>query len=114
MSKVAIVGAGPSGFYAAEDADVALRLVSPLEQKLREHALDTLFSTLEVPLIETLVDGRFRDHSLEANARQIGDQRIVDPGNEIIGLGSAREVFERKNRKRTDHVTASAKTTLQQ
>jgi len=42
--------------YAAEDADVALRLVEKLEPKLAEENLKTLFDTVEMPLIEVLVD----------------------------------------------------------
>ncbi|MCE9605905.1 MAG: DNA polymerase I [Planctomycetia bacterium] len=42
--------------YAAEDADVALRLVEKLEPKLAEDGLEPLFHTVEMPLVEVLVD----------------------------------------------------------
>jgi len=42
--------------YAAEDADVALRLVEKLEPKLQQENLETLFNTVEMPLVEVLVD----------------------------------------------------------
>ena len=44
------------GDYAAEDADVALRLVEKLEPKLVEEGLEPLFETVEMPLVEVLVD----------------------------------------------------------
>ncbi len=40
--------------YACEDADVTFRLVEPLEQELREHAAETLFRDLEMPLVPVL------------------------------------------------------------
>ncbi len=45
--------------YAAEDADVTLRLQPPLAEKLRQAELVELFDTLEVPLIESLVEMEF-------------------------------------------------------
>ena len=42
--------------YAAEDADVAWRLHTVLGERLREAHLDTLFETLEMPLVEVLVE----------------------------------------------------------
>lgn len=42
--------------YAAEDADVALRLVDLLEPKLREAGLEKLFREVELPLIDVLAD----------------------------------------------------------
>jgi DNA polymerase-1 len=42
--------------YAAEDADVSLRLADLLVPKLKQEQLTELFTTLEVPLIEVLVE----------------------------------------------------------
>jgi DNA polymerase-1 len=42
--------------YAAEDADVALRLVDLLEPKLADQGLTELFRTVEMPLVQVLVD----------------------------------------------------------
>lgn len=42
--------------YAAEDADVPLRLWPILERKLREAELAPLFNDLEMPLVEVLVE----------------------------------------------------------
>lgn len=40
--------------YAAEDADIALRVAGVLEDKLKEHKLDKLYYELEMPLLEVL------------------------------------------------------------
>ncbi len=45
--------------YAAEDADIAWRLRPLLEARLAEANLLELFTTLEMPLIETLVEMEF-------------------------------------------------------
>lgn len=45
--------------YACEDADVALRLVGILEEKLEAAELAELFREVEVPLIEVLVELEF-------------------------------------------------------
>ncbi len=45
--------------YAAEDADIAWRLRPLLEARLQEAGLVELFNTLEMPLIETLVEMEF-------------------------------------------------------
>ncbi len=42
--------------YAGEDADVALRLVPLLQQRLEEEDLTRLLEELEIPLIEVLVE----------------------------------------------------------
>jgi DNA polymerase-1 len=42
--------------YAAEDADVALRLVPPLAARLKESKLESLFHDVEVPLVDVLVE----------------------------------------------------------
>ncbi|MFQ5845028.1 MAG: DNA polymerase I, partial [Planctomycetota bacterium] len=44
------------GRYAAEDADVALRLKEVLEPRLRQMELDELYQDLELPLISVLAD----------------------------------------------------------
>ncbi len=42
--------------YAAEDADIALRLANVLEPRLAEISLDKLYDEIEVPLIHVLAD----------------------------------------------------------
>jgi DNA polymerase-1 len=76
--------------YAAEDADVALRLVAPLDQKLKENSLDELFTTLEVPLIEALAELEYNGMRidaarLEALSQQYG-QRLLTLETEIYEL----------------------------
>jgi DNA polymerase-1 len=45
--------------YAAEDADVPVRLLPILERRLDEERLDDLFQNLEMPLIDVLADLEF-------------------------------------------------------
>jgi len=45
--------------YAAEDADVTLRLYHRIEYELKKISLDTLCSEIEFPLIEVLADMEF-------------------------------------------------------
>ena len=42
--------------YAAEDADIAWRLKTPLAARLKEAKLEELFHALEMPLVEVLTD----------------------------------------------------------
>jgi DNA polymerase I len=42
--------------YAAEKADLALRLRAPLGERMAELALDTLYRDIELPLIDALAD----------------------------------------------------------
>ena len=42
--------------YAAEDADVAWRLRPPLAARMKEAELEQLFDTVEMPLVEVLVE----------------------------------------------------------
>jgi DNA polymerase-1 len=75
--------------YAAEDADVALRLQPILAQKLDEAELTKLNSTLEVPLIDVLVE-------LEYNGMRIDQDRLgqlsKQYGERILALES--EIYE--------------------
>ncbi|MGM0488555.1 MAG: DNA polymerase I [Planctomycetota bacterium] len=45
--------------YAAEDADLPLRLAGQLASRLREEAFETLFHELEMPLIDVLAELEF-------------------------------------------------------
>ncbi|HXT57079.1 MAG TPA: DNA polymerase I [Pirellulales bacterium] len=55
--------------YAAEDADVPLRLAPILAEKLSANGLTELFETLELPLIEVLVE-------LEHNGIRVDVERL--------------------------------------
>ena len=48
-----------AGPYAAEDADVALRLAAALEAQVDAAGLGTLYRTVEVPLVEVLAELEF-------------------------------------------------------
>jgi DNA polymerase-1 len=51
--------------YAAEDADVALRLKTILAARLKEEGLVELFDTLEMPLIEVLAEMEFNGIAID-------------------------------------------------
>lgn len=57
--------------YAAEDADVPLRLLPILAEKLSASELTELFETLELPLVEVLVE-------LEHNGIRVDTERLAD------------------------------------
>jgi DNA polymerase-1 len=64
MDEVSIAQIGP---YAAEDADVPLRLKPLLEARLDEMELETLNDTVEVPLIDVLADMEFEGIRVDAD-----------------------------------------------
>lgn len=55
------------GLYACEDADITFRLYKKLSQNLKKEKLDKLFSTMEMPLIECLVDMELNGIGLDIN-----------------------------------------------
>ncbi len=57
--------------YAAEDADVALRLVLPLENRLKDANLEPLFNDVEMPLVDVLVE-------LESNGIKVDPARLAE------------------------------------
>jgi DNA polymerase I len=63
--------------YAAEDADVPLRLLEILEPRLAEQGLAELFMTLEIPLIEVLAD-------LEFNGIRVDGARLRELDSEFV------------------------------
>lgn len=76
--------------YAAEDADVPLRLLEILEPRLAEQGLAELFSGLEIPLIEVLADLEFNGIRVDgARLRQLDGEfvtRIADLEKEIYAI----------------------------
>ena len=56
--------------YAAEDADVAWRLRPILQERMQAASLDRLFDTLEMPLVEVLVE-------LETNGIKVDTQLLA-------------------------------------
>ena len=75
--------------YAAEDADVALRLMPLLAARLKESKLEPLFHDLEVPLVEVLAE-------LESNGIRVDKARLAELsqqyGQRMADL--EREIFE--------------------
>ena len=75
--------------YAAEDADVPLRLEPILRERMREAELESLFADLEIPLIEVLAE-------LEFNGIRVDRQRLaelsVTYGERLIEL--EREIYQ--------------------
>jgi len=57
--------------YAAEDADVTLRLYHKLEYELKKISLDTLCKEIEFPLIEVLADMEFT--GVRVDTKILGD-----------------------------------------
>lgn len=55
------------GIYAAEDADIPLRMFPILDAKLRDAELDKLNETVEVPLIEVLAELEFNGICVDAD-----------------------------------------------
>jgi len=53
--------------YAAEDADVTLRLKNFFEPKLKEYAVESLFHDIEMPLIYVLAEMEFVGVKLDIN-----------------------------------------------
>ncbi|HIA17834.1 MAG TPA: DNA polymerase I [Planctomycetaceae bacterium] len=79
--------------YAAEDADVPLRLTTILEEKLREEGLLELFQTVEIPLIEVLAELEFNGILVDAKRlEQLGTRfgdRLADLQVQIYDLAGS-------------------------
>ena len=76
MDEVPVAEVTP---YAAEDADVPLRLSDILAQRLAQEGLDTLFHQLEMPLVEVLAEMEFHGIKvdvprLERLSKQYGER----------------------------------------
>jgi DNA polymerase-1 len=54
--------------YAAEDADVTLRLACILEPKLRESGMEKLFRDVELPLVQVLADMEYFGVSVDTRS----------------------------------------------
>ncbi|HTN77737.1 MAG TPA: DNA polymerase I, partial [Pirellulaceae bacterium] len=76
--------------YAAEDADVALRLKELLEPRLIEQGLQPLFETLEMPLVEVLAELEYNGITIDvARLQQLSGEfaaRIATIEQEIYAI----------------------------
>ena len=103
FNQVAVEQAAP---YAAEDADITLRLHHTLMPKLeQEDSLCSLYKTIEIPLIPVLarverngalIDRqRLADHSHELSERlQLLEQQAHDLAGRVFNLGSPKQLGE--------------------
>lgn len=91
--------------YAAEDADITLRLKNLFEQKLMEEGLERLFYEIEMPLVKVLADMEFegvridRDTLAESSkilTRKAGEIecKIFEYAGETFNVNSPRQVGE--------------------
>jgi len=71
--------------YAAEDADVPMRLMSILERELDQAGLTELYETLEVPLIEVLVELEF--NGIKVDVARL-EELSADFGKRLLALES--------------------------
>lgn len=89
MEQVAIASAAP---YAAADAEVSLRLVAPLQEKMLSHNCTAIFNEIEMPLVPVLMsmeregialdDGFFKKFSAEMGKRL---QEIIEEVYRLVG-----------------------------
>ena len=91
--------------YAAEDADITLRLKNVLEPKLKEVGAEALFHDIEMPLVPVLADMERNGVRLDTKAldevhttftRRMGEleQEIYQLAGESFNIASPRQVGE--------------------
>ena len=89
--------------YAAEDADVTLRLKNVLEPKLKAEGVEQLFYEIEMPLVPVLAEMELTGVRLDTNAlretsrqlkeRIIGyEQAIYEEAGETFNISSPKQV----------------------
>lgn len=91
MDQVPVEQVGP---YAAEDADVPLRLAPILGRRLEVAELRRLFDTVEMPLVEVLAEMEY--HGVKIDCQRLG-QLSDQFGDRLQGL--EREIYELAGRK---------------
>ena len=76
--------------YAAEDADITLRLKNILEKELKENNLEKLFYEIEMPLMEVLVqmeyDGVCIDTDSLKQSSVVISEKLIKIENDIFAL----------------------------
>ena len=89
--------------YAAEDADITLRLKHLLEPRLKELGLEELFWNIEMPLVRVLADMELNGVCLDTGALQETsriftdrmkqyEQEIYKEAGETFNIGSPKQV----------------------
>lgn len=89
--------------YAAEDADVTLRLKNVLEPKLKEAGVEELFYEIEMPLVTVLAEMEMNGVRIDTNSLQETsqiltarmkeiEQRIYNEAGEVFNIASPRQV----------------------
>ena len=102
MDEVPVDAVGP---YAAEDADVPLRLMPILEGRLKSEGLDKLFHDVEMPLINVLVECEFNGIRVDVpRLKELSDQfgqrlekleaEIHDLAGRPFNIGSPKQLAE--------------------
>ena len=91
--------------YAAEDADITLRLKNVLEPKLREKGVDKLFSEIEMPLVRVLAEMEMNGVRIDTAALEETsdifttrmntiEQHIYELAGESFNISSPKQVGE--------------------
>lgn len=91
--------------YAAEDADITLRLKNILEPKLKEVGVEELFWNIEMPLVRVLADMELTGVCIDTNALQETsnifsnrmaeyEQEIYKAAGETFNISSPKQVGE--------------------
>ncbi len=79
-----------TAFYATEDADITFQLASILDEKLKSMDLFKIFSTIEIPLIEVLIEMEYLGTYVDVKfLRNISDKmkiKLIDLKNIIYKL----------------------------
>jgi DNA polymerase-1 len=109
--------------YAAEDADVTLRLKNFFEPKLRENVLESLFYDIEMPLVYVLAEMEFTGVKLDTEALRrysvllteklrILEQEVYELAGRTFNINSTKQVGDVlfDNMKITDDKVKKTKT----
>ncbi|MEG1644155.1 MAG: DNA polymerase I [Bacteroidales bacterium] len=91
--------------YAAEDADITLRLKNVLEKEIEREGLERLFYDIEMPLVRVLADMEIEGVRIDTNALYessqiltrnlaVVEQKIYDIAGESFNINSSRKVGE--------------------
>jgi DNA polymerase-1 len=102
MDEVPLAQIGP---YAAEDADVPLRLMPMLEERLRQQNLEELNQDVEMPLVEVLVDMEYEGIRVDtARLQELHDEytkrlhaievQIEEIADHPFNIGSPKQLAE--------------------